>query len=175
MNCGSKPRGLYAQQERASEVFPHQIAFNCLPHIGEFEPDGYATEELKLMRESKKILGDPQLKITATAVRVPVFSSHAESVNLQMKRPCSAEEVRELLRSSPGVIVVDDPSEQLYPLQQDAAGTDATFVGRIRKDDTVEHGMNLWIVADNLRKGAALNAVQIAEVVIDSWGREELH
>jgi len=168
-------RGIYSQNEKASEVFPQQIAFNCIPHIGEFEDEAYATEELKLMRESKKILNLPDLKITATAVRVPVFSSHAESVNVELRSSCSPDQARELLRASPGIIVVDDPKNNLYPQQHEAAGSDVTFVGRVRRDDTVEHGLNMWIVADNLRKGAALNAVQIAEVVIDAWGREAMH
>ena len=148
--------------------FPHQIAFNCIPHIDIFLEGGYSREEVKVINESRKILSSPDLRITATAVRVPVFSCHGESVNVELERPLSPDEARDLLRASPGIIVMDDPNESIYPLNIDLTGTDATYIGRIRADESVENGLNMWIVADNLRKGAALNAVQIAEIAIDS-------
>lgn len=146
--------------------FPHQIAFNCIPQIDVFEPNGYTKEELKMVNETKKIMGDDSIKVSATAVRVPVFHSHSESVNLEFERPISPEEARAILSKAPGIEVVDDPDNQLYPLAVNAAGKEPVFVGRIRADETVENGLNLWIVADNLLKGAALNAVQIAERLI---------
>jgi aspartate-semialdehyde dehydrogenase len=158
---------LFSQQQVEAKHFPHQIAFNCIPQIDLFEDNGYTKEEMKVIRESRKILGQPALKITATAVRVPVFACHAESVNIEFERALTPDQARQVLRESPGVIVIDNPEEKLYPLNIDVVGTDATYVGRIRKDESVEHGVNLWVVADNLRKGAALNAVQIAEVVVN--------
>lgn len=159
---------LFNQRDVVVSKFPHQIAFNCIPQIDDFVANGYTKEEMKVVDESRKILGAPELKISATAVRVPVFCSHSESVNVETVEPLSAEEARELLRQSPGVIVIDSPSEKLYPLPVSCAGTDATFVGRIRNDISVDDGkgLEMWVVADNLRKGAALNAVQIAEVII---------
>ena len=162
----SQALAIFNQQEVQVEKFPHQIAFNCIPHIDEFQPGGYTKEELKVVNESRKILGIPDLRITATAVRVPVFYAHSESVNVETVRPLSADEARKVLERSPGVMVVDTPCERAYPLPTDVAGTDATYVGRIRNDDSVENGLNLWVVADNVRKGAALNAVQIAEIVM---------
>lgn len=161
------------QREISQKVFPHRIAFNCIPHIDTFLDNGYTKEEMKVVNETRKILALPELLITATAVRVPVFSCHSESVNVETERPLSPEDARELLRKSPGVIVVDDPGESIYPLSSDIVGTDATYVGRIRRDFSVENGLNMWIVADNLRKGAALNAVQIAELVVDTWSRRQ--
>ena len=158
---------IFNQTEVVSSKFPYQIAFNCIPQIDDFTSNGYTKEELKVINESRKILEQPQLRITATAVRVPVFHSHSESVNLETERPASVSDIQSLLRGSPGVIVMDDPDSKSYPLAIEVAGTDATFVGRIRGDDSVENGFNLWVVADNLRKGAALNAVQIAEIVLD--------
>lgn len=158
---------LFSQQQIEAKHFPHQIAFNCIPQIDLFEDNGYTKEEMKVIRESRKILGQPALKITATAVRVPVFACHAESVNIEFERALTPDQARQVLRESPGVIVIDNPEEKLYPLNIDVVGTDATYVGRIRKDESVENGVNLWVVADNLRKGAALNAVQIAEVVVN--------
>lgn len=163
--------GIFNQQEVAPQKFPHRIAFNCLPQVDVFLENGYTKEEMKVVNESRKILGLPQLRITSTAVRVPVFISHAESVNIETDRPMSLQDLRTTLVSSPGIVVQDNVEAREYPLQSSVAGTDATFVGRIRLDDSVEHGCNLWIVADNLRKGAALNAVQIAEIVQTEWGR----
>ena len=152
------------------KVYPHQIAFNCLPHIDAFDEDAYTKEEWKMVRETHKILGDPSIRVTATTVRVPVFRSHSESVNVEFERPMEPNEARALMSAMPGVVVLDDPARNLYPLAIDAAGTDAVYVGRVRADRTVEHGLNLWIVSDNLRKGAALNAVQIAERLIAETG-----
>ncbi len=148
-------------------VYPHQIAFNCLPHIDVFLEDGYTKEEQKMVDETKKIMGDPSIAVSATCVRVPVQNSHSESVNLEFAAPMSPERARELLASTPGVTVVDDPAEKAYPMPIVSSGTDATYVGRIRRDSTIENGLNLWVVADNLRKGAALNAVQIAELLVE--------
>jgi aspartate-semialdehyde dehydrogenase len=145
------------------KIFPHPIYGNCLPHIDSFLPDGYTKEEMKMVNETRKILGDDTLQITATTVRVPVDNSHAESVNVEFHNPISVELAREVLAAAPGIVVVDDPANAGYPLQAAASGTDPVFVGRIRQDRSVAYGLNLWIVADNLRKGAALNAVQIAE------------
>lgn len=149
-----------------SKVYPHQIAFNCLPHIDEFESSGYTREEMKMVNETRKILGDRSIGVSATTVRVPVFVGHAESVNVETKKKLSAEETRAILSTAPGVQLYDDPSRGLYPLQIHSVGTDAVFVGRIREDETIPNGLNLWVVADNLRKGAALNAVQIAEELV---------
>jgi len=148
-------------------LFPHPIAGNIIPHISSFGDDGYSKEELKLVNETRKILGEPDLKITATTVRVPVFNSHAESVNLEFERPISAEQARDILSNAPGVVLIDDPAKGEYPLPLDASGKDDVFVGRVRVDPTVPHGLNIWVVSDNLRKGAALNAVQIAEKAIE--------
>lgn len=150
------------------EVFPHQIAFNCIPHIDVFDENGFTREEMKIVRETKKILGDSSIKVTATAVRVPVFIGHSEAVTLEFEKEITPEDARAILESAPGVTVVDDIAQAQYPLAPDAAGTDDVFVGRIRRDPTVKHGLQMWIVADNLRKGAALNAVQIAELIKDS-------
>ena len=158
-------RGLYSQQEVEPEKFTRQIAFNCIPHIDVFFPDGYTKEEIKVIDESRKILSDPELRITATAVRVPVFSCHSESVNIETKEPFTVEAVKKCLQNAPGIIIQDDPENETYPTPAELGGTDATYVGRIRRDESVDNGLNLWIVADNLRKGAALNAIQIAELV----------
>ena len=157
---------LFSQQEVEVKNMPHQIAFNCIPQIDSFLPNGYTKEELKVIEESRKIMGLPGLRMTATAVRVPTFACHAESVNIETERSIDPATVQAVLRSSPGVVVLDNPDKAEYPLGVEAVGTDATFVGRIRRDESVENGINLWIVADNLRKGAALNAVQIAEIVV---------
>ncbi len=146
-------------------VYPHRIAFNCLPHIDQFEENGYTKEEMKMVNETRKIMEDDAIGITATTVRVPVFFSHSEAVNVETINPVSAAEVQDLLKNAPGVKLVDDPANNLYPLAIDAAGHDSTFVGRIRDDESLENGINLWIVADNIRKGAATNAVQIAELL----------
>lgn len=148
-------------------LFPYPIAANLVPQISGFREDGYSKEEMKMVNETRKILGEPDLKITATTVRVPVFNAHSESVNLEFEKPITPEQAREVLSAAPGIIVMDDPANSKYPTPLEASGTDEVFVGRIRKDDTVPHGLNLWIVADNLRKGAALNAIQIAEKMIE--------
>lgn len=157
---------LFSHGEVKKKVFPHQIAFNCIPHIDSFLENGFTKEEMKIVNESRKILGLKELKITATAVRVPTFISHSESINAEFESPISPDEVREAL-SEAGVIVLDDPSKNLYPLGFEATGNDQVFVGRIRKDESAENGIHLWIVADNLRKGAATNAVQIAELCVE--------
>jgi len=162
---GDQTVKLLNSQKVESKVFPHPIAFTILPQIDDFLPDGYTKEEVKVMNETRKILELPDLPITATCARVPVFSSHSEAVNIEFNERITVEEVRELLSQTPGVKVEDDPTRSVYPLNTEAAGKDETFVGRIRIDESVEHGINLWIVSDNLRKGAALNAVQIAEMV----------
>jgi aspartate-semialdehyde dehydrogenase len=149
-------------------VYPHQIAFNCLPHIDSFMEDGYTKEELKMVNETKKILGDESIQITATTVRVPVFRCHSESVNIETAKKISANEARALLSAVPGIIVYDVPDKNLYPMPIDVAGKDEVYVGRVREDNTIKNGINMWVVSDNLRKGAALNAVQIAEELIKS-------
>ncbi|WNM62032.1 aspartate-semialdehyde dehydrogenase [Candidatus Nitrospira neomarina] len=159
-------RQLLSFGEAKVSVYPHQIAFNCLPHIDDFLPNGYTKEEMKMVNETRKILGESMLPITATTVRVPVFICHAESVNIETEQKLTANDARAILSAAPGIQVYDDPSRNLYPLPIDVVGTDAVFVGRVREDESVTHGLNLWIVADNLRKGAALNAVQIAEELI---------
>jgi aspartate-semialdehyde dehydrogenase len=146
--------------------FPKQIAFNCIPHIDVFMEDGYTKEEWKMLAETKKIL-DPKIRVTATCVRVPVFVGHSESLNIEFEKPITAEEAREILRVAPGVMVVDKREAGGYVTPVEAAGEYATYVSRIREDATVENGLALWIVADNLLKGAALNAVQIAETLIN--------
>ena len=157
---------LLAFQEVKPSVYPHQIAFNVLPHIDDFLPDGYSKEEMKLVNETKKIMGDDSIRITATAVRVPVYVGHAESVNIETDLKMTPEEARATLSAFPGIQVFDDPQRNVYPMPLHVAGTDHVFVGRIREDPSIENGLHLWVVADNLRKGAALNAVQIAEKLI---------
>jgi aspartate-semialdehyde dehydrogenase len=147
------------------KVYPHQIAFNCLPQIDSFLDNGYTKEEMKMVNETRKIFEDPSIGVTATTVRVPVFYGHSESVNIETVKKISAAEVKELLAAAPGVKVVDEPGLSIYPLALDCAGKFETLVGRIREDESIENGINLWVVADNILKGAALNAVQIAEIV----------
>ncbi len=156
-------RQVFSFGEVKPTVYPYQIAFICLPHIDEFLPSGYTKEEMKLVHETQKIMGDDSIRITATTVRVPVFVGHSESINIETVKELPVTEARAILSMAPGVQLYDDPSHGLYPLPIDVAGTDAVYVGRIRKDESVPHGLNLWVVADNLRKGAALNAIQIAE------------
>jgi aspartate-semialdehyde dehydrogenase len=151
--------------EPEKKVYPHRIAFNCLPHIDVFLENGYTKEEMKMVGETRKILEDDSIGITATTVRVPVFFSHSESVNIETRQPITAVDVQALLDNAPGVKVVDDPSKNLYPMAIEAAGKDDTLVGRIRADESIANGINLWIVSDNIRKGAATNAVQIAEIL----------
>jgi aspartate-semialdehyde dehydrogenase len=153
------------RQVKAS-VYPHQIAFNCIPHIDSFLENGYTKEEMKLANETRKIMGDDSIKITATAVRVPVFRCHSESLNVETEKKLTADEARAVLSAAPGVVIYDAPGKNIYPLPVDVADKDETYVGRIREDESAENGINMWIVADNLRKGAALNAVQIAQHLI---------
>ena len=160
-----------AQLERGEPatvaVYPHQIAYNCLPHIDSFLENGYTREEMKMVNETRKIMGMPDLPVTATTVRVPVLVGHSESVNVEFERDVSPEAAREVLSGAPGVEVVDDPSSNLYPLAALCEGTDPSYVGRIRRDYSAANALNMWIVCDNLRKGAALNAVQIAELLLE--------
>jgi aspartate-semialdehyde dehydrogenase len=151
----------------ASQPKHFQMAFNLLPQVDVFLDDGYSKEEVKMVDETKKILSDPNIAVTATTVRVPVYRSHSESVNLELAGPLSAAEAKRLLATFPGVIVQDNPSEQVYPMPLYTSGRNEVFVGRIREDDTVAHGLNLWVVGDQIRKGAALNALQIAEYMIE--------
>jgi len=160
---------IYNNREVPRQVYPHQIAFNCLPHIDVFFDNGYTKEEIKMVNETKKIMEDDSIRITATTVRVPVFYSHSESVNIETEKKLTADQVREILSKAPGVVVVDNPKKNEYPLALHATGKDETFVGRIREDDSIPNGINLWIVSDNIRKGAALNAVQIAEILIQKY------
>jgi aspartate-semialdehyde dehydrogenase len=157
---------LHEQEIEPPEQYAHQIAFNALPHAGSFpEGDDHTDEERKLINETRKILADPDIRISATCVRVPVVTSHSEAVNVQTREDLSPEQARELLEAAPGIVVVDDPSSARYPLAVDAAGRDEVFVGRIRRDPGHERALDMWIVADNLHKGAATNAVQIAELL----------
>lgn len=150
------------------KVYPHQIAFNCLPQIDSFSDNGYTKEEMKMVNETRKIL-EADIRVTATTVRVPVFYSHSESVNIETEKKLTVAKARELLSSAPGVELVDDPATSSYPMAIDAAGQDLTLVGRIREDESIDNGLNLWVVADNIRKGAATNAVQIAELLIGKY------
>jgi aspartate-semialdehyde dehydrogenase len=154
-------------KEIKCNVYPYQIAFNVLPHIDKFLENGYTKEEMKMANETRKIMGDNSIKITATTVRVPVFRCHSESLNIETEKKLTANEVRAILSKAPGVVVFDAPDKNVYPLPIDVVGKDETYVGRIREDESIENGINMWIVADNLRKGAALNAVQIAEKLIE--------
>lgn len=161
-------------RKTVSKAFAHRIAFNCIPQIGGFKDDGYTSEEQKIMQETRKILDLPELRINATAIRVPTFSGHGESVNVECDRPVSPEQARAALRAQRGIVVLDDPEKSVYPMNvtaqddpvEGAAGRDAVYVGRIRRDPSIENGLNFWIVSDNLRKGAALNAVQAGEILV---------
>lgn len=159
-------RDLFNGRDTENKVYPARIAFNVLPQIDVFLENDYTKEEMKMVNETKKIMSDPSVKVTATCVRVPVFYGHAEAVNIQTKEKLDAKTARAILSQAPGVAVLDNPAEGIYPLPSECAGEDEAFVGRIREDDTIKNGLNLWIVADNLRKGAALNAVQIAESLV---------
>jgi aspartate-semialdehyde dehydrogenase len=155
-----------AEELPAPSIYPHQIAFNVVPQVEKFKDgDDYTTEERKMMAETRKILGREDIGVSATCVRVPVYTGHSESINVQTREDLSPEACRELLSSAPGVIVLDDPADGIYPLAIDAAGRDEVFVGRIRRDPSHERCLNIWVVGDNLRKGAALNAVQLAELL----------
>ena len=162
-------RAVIEGREYAPEVFPYQIAFNCLPQIPQknaFGANGYSDEEMKMINETTKIMEDNSIRITATTVRVPVFISHSESVNVETERKLSRKEAIRVFDAAPGVTVIDDPDAQRYPLAVDAAGKDETFVGRIREDISHPSALDMWVVSDNLRKGAALNTVQIAELLL---------
>jgi len=161
-------RDLLNFREIQCNVYPYQIAFNVLPHIDKFLDNGYTKEEMKMVNETRKILGDDSIRVTATTVRVPVFRCHSESLNIETGKKLKPNEVRAILSTAPGVVVYDSPEKNIYPVPIDVAGKDGTYVGRIREDETIENGINMWIVADNLRKGAALNAVQIAEKLIET-------
>jgi aspartate-semialdehyde dehydrogenase len=165
----SQVMAIYRNGEATHNVYPHQIAFNCLPHIDVFLENGYTKEEMKMTNETMKIMEDSSIKVTATCVRAPVFYCHSESVNVEFERELTPDEARRILSKAPGVVVADDPKKNVYPLAIYAAGKDETFVGRIRKDESIDCGLNMWIVADNIRKGAALNAVQIAEILAEKY------
>lgn len=152
-----------------ANVYPHQIAFNCLPHIDSFLENGYTKEEMKMVNETRKIFGDDSIAITATTVRVPVFYGHSESVNIETKEKISVAEVKELLASAPGVKLADNVANNVYPLATDCENEFDTLVGRIREDESIENGINMWVVSDNILKGAALNTVQIAEEFIKEY------
>jgi aspartate-semialdehyde dehydrogenase len=162
----TQTRALYVNDEVVKEHFPKQIAFNVIPHGGDFMDDGYTTEEWKIEVETKKIL-DKAIKLTATSVRVPVFVGHSEAVNIEFENEISADEAREILREAPGIMVIDKHEDGGYATPLDCVGEFATFVSRIREDHTIDNGLSLWVVSDNLRKGAALNAVQIAELMLN--------
>ncbi len=174
--AGAGARGIIELEEQVKdlskgkpvkpEIFTHQIAFNAIPHIDVFLDNGFTQEEMKMINETRKILKAPDMAVTATTVRIPVVRAHSESVNIETEKDLSVDDMKDLLAKSPGVTVLDDPENSKYPLPVDVAGTDETFVGRIRRDESVDKGYHLWIVADNLRKGAALNTVQIAELLI---------
>src|SRR4029450_3662057 len=157
---------LYSIQEVEAKKCPKRIAFNVIPHIDVFQDDGYTREEWKMVVETKKIL-DPKIRLTATCVRVPVFVSHSEAVNIEFEEPITADEAREILRKAPGCLVIDKREDGGYVTPYEAAGEDATYISRIREDATVENGLGMCVVSDNLRKGAALNAVQIAECLVN--------
>ncbi len=161
-------KGIYANQSPEPEKFTKQMAFNVIPHIGNFMDGGATDEEWKMVVETKKIV-DPKIKVTATCVRVPVFVGHSEAVNIEFEREISADEAREILRVAPGVMLYDEPAENGYITPVESVGEYATYVSRVREDPTVDSGLDLWVVSDNLRKGAALNTVQIAEVLINKY------
>ena len=162
-------RALFNSQEVVKKVYPHRIAFNCFPHIDVFLENGYTKEEMKMVNETKKIMGDDTIEVTATTVRVPVFYGHSEALNIETEKKLTPAKARKILAKFPGIKVVDDPSKNKYPMPLDAAGQDLTLVGRIREDFSIKNGLNLWVVADNIRKGAATNAVQIAEILIQDY------
>lgn len=160
-------KDLLAFRDIKTEIYPYQIAFNLLPHIGSFTDGGDCSEEVKIAKETRKILNAPGLRVTATTVRVPVLRCHSEAINVELERPLKANEARAALAAMPGVIVYDDPLRKLYPMPLDAAGKDEVYIGRVREDESITNGLNLWVVSDNLRKGAALNAIQIAECLVN--------
>jgi aspartate-semialdehyde dehydrogenase len=164
-------RALIASEPAEVRVFPHQIAFNCLPHIDAFGEMGYTGEEWKMVRETHKILEDDSIRMSATTVRVPVFRCHSEAVNIETEQKITPHEVRQLLTTAPGVVVIDEPEKSQYPMPLTVAGRDEVFIGRIREDPSHDRAINLWLVSDNLRKGAALNMVQIIELLSAEHGR----
>lgn len=169
---GSGAKGMHQLEgerkgEEGKHFFPHRVDLNLIPEAGTFLPGGYTTEEEKLAFETCKIIGDDTIRVTATCVRVPVYGGHSEAVNIEMEKPFDLDEVREILGSQKGIIIQDDPGNHIYPMPMNSRGKDEVFVGRIRRDRTITNGLNLWIVSDNLRKGAATNAIQIAEYLIN--------
>ncbi len=160
-------KDLLAFRDVTAKVYPYQIAFNLLPHIGSFSEGGDCSEEVKIAKETRKILGAANLRVTATTVRVPVLRCHSEAINVELERPLKVNDARAALAAMPGVIVYDDPLKKLYPMPIDATGKDEVYIGRIREDESITNGLNLWVVSDNLRKGAALNAIQIAECLVN--------
>lgn len=154
------------QKGLEAKKFPHPIANNCLPHIDVFLDNGYTKEEMKMINETRKILHKPNLKVTATTVRVPVLNSHSESINVEFENDFDLEELKQLLKNSPGIVLQDDIEKNIYPLATNSSGFDEVFVGRIRRDESVPYGINMWVVADNVRKGAASNAIQIVEAMM---------
>jgi len=161
----TQTRAVFVADPVEAKKFTKRIAFNVIPHIDEFMEDGQTKEEWKVTAETKKML-DPKIKVTCTAVRVPVFIGHSEAVNIEFENPITADEARELLREAPGCLVIDKREDAGYVTPLDAAGEDATYISRIREDSTIDNGLNMWVVSDNLRKGAALNTVQIAELLV---------
>ena len=159
-------KDLLAFRDIKTTVYPYQIAFNLLPQIGSFNDGGDCSEEIKIAKETRKILNAPNLRVTATTVRVPVLRCHSEAINIELERPLTTNDARAALAAMPGVIVYDDPVKKLYPMPIDATGKDEVYIGRIRQDESITNGLNLWVVSDNLRKGAALNAIQIAECLV---------
>lgn len=162
-------------QELEHSVYPHQIAFNALPHIDVFLENGYSKEEMKMFHETRKILDDQEIQLTATAVRIPVFRCHSESINIETEKPLpDIPQIKRILKDAPGIQVMDDLMKNIYPMPAYLKGTDKVYVGRLRKDFSIENGLNMWVVADNVRKGAALNAVQIAELIAEKgWLKGE--
>ena len=167
LNCRTRLRTCWTGKAPEIKVYPYQIAYNCLPHIDVFLENDYTKEEMKMVHETRKILEDDSIRVAATAVRVPVYYGHSEAIHVETEEKITPQEVRDLLREAPGVVVVDDVAAKKYPLPFMAAGRDEVFVGRIREDISTEKGIVLWVVSDNIRKGAATNAVQIAERVIE--------
>jgi aspartate-semialdehyde dehydrogenase len=155
------------KEDYSAPFYPHRIDLNLIPHGGDFQEDGYTSEEIKLQFETCKILNDESIRVTSTVVRVPVYGGHSEAANIEFENPFRTQDIREILANYPGIVIEDDPAENVYPMPWNARGRDEVFVGRIRRDLTVENGLNLWIVSDNLRKGAATNAIQIAEHLVE--------
>ncbi|MGF7185741.1 aspartate-semialdehyde dehydrogenase [Desulfitispora alkaliphila] len=162
----TQSKDILADQEIVKKCYPHQIAYNMLPHIDVFLENDYSKEEMKMVNETKKIMGSEEIKVTATTVRVPVANGHSESINIETEKKLSAKEAKEILAKAPGIILEDDPMKNIYPMPINVQGRDEVFVGRIRDDHSIDNGLNMWVVADNLRKGAATNTIQIAELLV---------